>query len=425
MRWTARSRCLTVIGITVTVTIGLVALGSSAPTRYAPPLSDAATNVNAHAAQPQKRSALAAELEELYRSHPATSAALKQLVGAPGMPACQPPAIPAPTYPPGHSYGVPFLAAITNGEVLSGYDEWTANNTVYKVTVKNKTKTFILYPWEAKIFDITGWVTGLLQLPSLNAVIPPQDVVFCDQGGTSCLAASWPAGECIQILTQYGPAPGSPIPPPGIGNSHPEGTACQGYSTKTFECITYVVTLTPSGNTDLTVTGVQPDGALNLQVKTAAVTSVSLVPPPPTSPFVCSDAAAQVTLATVASPTLPASAPIQPTPPNPDDRVLQTTPQPLTGPLSSSSSTVASNNFAIPAFFPDQSQTPCNSFLAESLNTYAGGFDANFADQGTGRYYLLGGNGQFAADPGWAQFSATTTVVTLGLPVGPPSNFSF
>ena len=45
------------------------------------------------------------------------------------LPACPPPAVPAATYPPGHSYGVPFLAAITGGEILAGYSEWEANNT--------------------------------------------------------------------------------------------------------------------------------------------------------------------------------------------------------------------------------------------------------------------------------------------------------
>jgi hypothetical protein len=417
---------MTVLGVTVVVATAALALGGRTTSEKALE-SGGVVHSKAIAGQnlSAKRSTIATELAELSDSRAASGEALNNFVDAPGMPTCKRPTIPAPTYPPGNSYGVPFLAAITNGEVLSGYDEWTANNTVYKVTVGGKTKTYHLYPWEAKIFDITGWVTGLLQLPSLNAVIPPQDVVFCDQGGDKCLSASQPAGQCIQILTQYGPSPSSPTPPPAIGNSHPAGTKCSGYSTKTFECITYVVTLTPSGDSRLTVTGVQADGALNLQVTTSAVTAVSLVPPPPTPAFVCTDDPAKVTLSTVAPTTFPSTAPVKPTPPNPDDRYLQTPTEPLTGPLGSASSTVGSNSFAIPAFFPSPSGTPCNAFLAESLNTYAGGFDQNFADQGTGRYYILGGTGVDAADPGWAQFSATTSVVTLGLPIGPPSNFSF
>ena len=150
--------------------------------------------------------------------------------------------------------GVPFLAAITNGQVLAGYDEWTANNLVW--TVGNQ--TFDLYPWQSKIYDITGWVTGLLQLPSLTAEIAPEDVVFCDQGGASCLSANWPAGECVQIEAQYGPSPASPTPPPALGSSHPEGTSCSDYSTPTFECFPYVVSLTPSGTTSLTVLASSP-----------------------------------------------------------------------------------------------------------------------------------------------------------------------
>ena len=142
------------------------------------------------------------------------------------MPTCAPPPIPAATNPPGAAYGVPFLAAITNGQVLAGYDEWTANNPVW--TADNQ--TFNLYPWQSKIYDITGWVTGLLELPNLTAQIAPQDVVFCDnQGGASCLSANWPAGQCIEIEAQYGPSPASATPPPAIGSYHPEGTACSGY----------------------------------------------------------------------------------------------------------------------------------------------------------------------------------------------------
>jgi hypothetical protein len=426
MKRSTRSHWMTVLGVTVFVATAALAIGNLTTSGNALQ-PRGAVHGKAIAGQnlSAKRSTIATELAELSDSRAANDEALKNFADAPGMPTCKRPTIPAPTYPPGNSYGVPFLAAITNGQVLSGYGEWTADNTVYKVTVGGKTKTYHLYPWEAKIFDITGWVTGLLQLPSLNAVIPPQDVVFCDQGGDQCLSASQPAGQCIQILTQYGPSPSSPTPPPAIGNSHPKGKACEGYSTKTFECIAYVVTLTPSGNSDLTVTGVEADGALNLQVQTAAVTTVSLVVPPPTPAFTCHDDPAKVTLTTVAPSSLPSTAPIVPTPPNPDDRYLQTPTAPLTGPLATASSEVGSNSFAIPAFFPNPSQKPCNAFVAESLNTYAGGFDQNFADQGEGRYYILGGNGPDAADPGWAQFSATTSVVTLGLNVGPPSNFSF
>ena len=351
-----------------------------------------------------------------------TGGRLTASTDVPGMPTCSPPTIPASTYPPGNAYGVPFLAAITNGQVLAGYDEWTANHPVWKAGKE----TLHLYPWQSKIYDITGWVTGLLQLPSLTAEIPPQDVVFCDnQGGASCLSADWPAGECIQIKAQYGPSPASYAPPPAIGSYHPEGVACSNYSTPTFECFPYVLSLAAFGTTTLTVTGVEPDGSLDLSVSTAAVTTVSEVPPPPsTSTFTCKTAPATVTLSTQRTP-LPATAPQPPATPNPDRRSLQIPPEPLTGPLASSASTVASNDLAIPAFFPSANGSPCSPFLAASLNTYAGGWDAKFSDQDVGLYYLDGGTNPIAAQPGWSQFTADTTVVTLRLPIGPPAGFSF
>ena len=354
----------------------------------------------------------------------ATQAAeMAELTGAAGMPTCTPPAIPAATYPPGNGYGIPFLAAITDGQVLAGYDEWTANHLVWSAMGT----TYDLYPWQSKIYDITGWVTGLLQLPSLTAQIPAQDIVFCDNdGGASCLSADWPAGQCIHILAQYGPSPASPAPPPGLGNEHPEGTSCYGYSTPTLECFPYVVKLTPSGESSLTVTGVEPDGALDLQVTTSAVTTVEEFPPPPsTATYACQDDPITITVSTVAPAGLPTTAPTAPNPPNTDYRSLQTAPQPLTGPLATASSTVGSNDFSIQAFFPSKSGSPCSPFVADSLNTYAGGWNSIFQDQDEGRYYVEGGTDPIVAEPGWAQFSATTTVVTFGLPVGPPAGFHF
>ena len=374
-----------------------------------------------------QRATVTADLTDLARSDAQgqRSAALSAATDAPGMPTCTPPPVPAATYPPGNSYGVPFLAAITNGQVLAGYDEWTANHLVWKV----KGTTYDLYPWQSKIYDITGWVSGLLQLPSLTADIAPQDVVFCDQGGSNCLSADWPAGQCIHILSQYGPSPASPTPPPAIGNGHPEGTSCYGYSTPTFGCFPFVVSLTPSGDTHLSVTGVEPDGALDIQVTTSAVTTASEIPPPPsTTSSTCQDDPTTVTLSTVATLGLPPTAPGPPNPPNTDDRTLQTQPQPLTGPLDSGTSTVAGNDFEIPAFVPSPSGSPCSVTLATLLNTYAGGWNGVFKDQDEGLYYVDGGTDPIVAAQGWAQFSATTTVVSFGgptLPVGPPSNFNW
>jgi len=419
---------LTALGVTLAVAMSALAPGvAPSPRRPAPSAATSHSRPRPHAdpaATPSERAA-AAELvlNDAQGVAGAPSSELAALTSAPGMPTCAPPPIPAATYPPTGSYGIPFLAAITNGQVLAGYDEWTANNLVWRAMGK----TDDLYPWQSKIYDITGWVTGLLELPSLTAEIPGQDIVFCDSHGSStCLSADWPAGQCVHILAQYGPSPASPAPPPAIGNDHPEGTSCYGYSTPTFECFPYAVSLSPYGKASLTVTGVEPDGALDLQVTTAAVTTVHEYPPPPvTTSFTCQDDPTVVTLSTVAPSGLPASAPPPPNPPNSDDRSLQTPPQPLTGPLATASSTVASDNFSIPAFVPSKSGSPCSLFLADSLNTYAGGWNSVFQDQDEGLYYIDGGNNPIVAPPGWAQFTATTTVVTFGLPVGPPPGFKF
>ena len=434
MKRRLRRRWWTVPGVVVTVAAcALTSVGLTSSFRAGPAAraSHAVKSGWRSSVRPLRRSTVKAELTELsqvngFSSDPAKAVAT--LTDAPGMPACAPPPIPAATYPPGNDYGIPFLAAITNGQVLAGYDEWTANHLTWTVKSGGQSTTYNLYPWQSKIYDITGWVTGLIELPSLSAVIPPQDIVFCDNGGNAnCLSADWPAGQCIHILAQYGPSPGSPTPPPALGNDHPEGTSCSAYTTPTFLCFPFVVSLTPSGDTKLAVTGVEPDGALDLQVTTTATTTATLVAPPPsTTTFTCQDSPT-VTLSTVAPSSLPATAPGPPTPPNTDDRSLQTPPQPLTGPLASSSSTVASNDFAIPAFIPSPGGTPCSPTLADILNTYAGGWTGSFKQQATGRYYIQGGKDPDAAEPGWAQFTATTTVVNLGngaLPVGPPSNFN-
>jgi hypothetical protein len=423
MRQRGKRQWCTALAATTVVAVVAVAFGG--PTHPRATAADAghhgATVRRSTGVRPLKSSSVTAELSALTSAGVVAPSPRKlaTLVDAPGMPTCAPPTIPAPTFPPGNTYGVPFLAAITNGQVLAGYDEWIANHLRWKV----QGTTYNLDPWDSKIYDITGWVTGLLQLPSLSATISPQDIVFCDGGGASCVGADAPAGQCIGIVSQYGPSPGNPVPPPALGNSHPEGTACTGYSTPTFACVPFVVSLTP-GNTNVSVLGVEASGGLDLQVTTSAQATVSEYTSPGPPVAVCSDAPVDVTLSTVTPTSLPATAPPAPNPPNTDERVLQVPPLPLTGPLSSGTSTVASNDFAIPAFAPSPGGAPCTPPVAELLNTYAGGFDASYKDQGEGAYYVAGGTDPDAAVQGWAQFSATTTVVSLDLPVGPPPGFS-
>jgi hypothetical protein len=348
---------------------------------------------------------LSAELVDLAQPR----AALTALENAPGMPACTPPPVPAATYPPGASYGVPFLAAITNGQLLAGYDVWTSNNNRYTYGGT----TYELYPWQTKIYNITGWVTGLIQLPNLNATISPEDIVFCDSGGAACLTASPPAAECIDIITQFPPTKSAPSPPPALTNVPFPGEDCAESSNSQQACIGYIVTLAAAGPSSLTVTGVEPDGALDLQVTTSALATGSL------NTLTCTESnPTVVTLSTQAPTSLPAGSPPPPVKPNTDYRYLQTAVQPLTGPLATATSSVASDDFTVPAFLASSGGPSCGASLAESLDIYADGWGPSFS--GKPRYK---GHSAIAAFPGWGQFSATTTVVTLGFPIGPPPNF--
>ncbi len=338
-------------------------------------------------------------------------ASIHALEAAPGMPTCAPPPIPAATYPPGNSYGVPFLAAVTNGQILSGYDEWSANHTTWVV----KGHTYKLYPWQTKVFGITGWVAGLLQLPSLSATIPASGVVFCDGGGNQCESANPPAGQCIWVDLTGAPVSGSP-PSPSDTNKPPPHHQC--YQAHNF-CIPYVISLTPVGNTTLTVMGVDQNGALNLSVTTSAKANLSITLP--TTSETCSDDPTSITLSTQVPSGLPAGAPIPPKPPNPDLRGLQTLPAPLTGPLGTATSTVASNDFYVPAFSP----TAC-PLLAAVFDAPLAGWNAKSSSDPASQnnnYYDKNPLPADAGTPGWVQFTSTTTVSSLGIPVGPPTGF--
>jgi hypothetical protein len=432
MKNRSRVAWFSTIGISIVTIISVVCLAAGASgTRVTGARSLSAkaepTQTATHAAPsatPSEKKAIETDLLQ-FKSQAAVSA----FENAPGMPACKAPSVPAPTHPPGSSYGVPFLAAITNGQLLAGYDEWTANNNVWKAG----SKTLHLYPWQSKIFDITGWVTGLIELPSLSANIPPQDVVFCDQGGaTACLGAN-PPPECIRVRSQFGPEPGASTPPPPVSNIPGGGSPCTSNPaskpacpcSKTPECLPFNISLTPVGTTNLTVTGVEPDGALELSVTTSAVTKVTL------NTLSCENDPTTVTLSTQVPSTLPSTAPMTPKAGNTDYRGLQTTPAQLTGPLDSSTSTMVGNDFGgkgIPAFLVNQPTSACTITLTTLLNTYAGGWGLGYGGgngYGEGLYYQDGGKGAIVTPPGWGQFSATTTVVTLGLPVGPPPGFNF
>jgi hypothetical protein len=342
-----------------------------------------------------------------------SEASARLLATTPGMPTCKPPPLPAATYPPGNSYGVPFLAAVTDGTIVAGYDEWTANHPNWTAGGKS----YRLHPWQADVYDVTGWVSGLLQLPNLSATIAPQDVAFCDSGGTACESANPPAGDCIRVKLSAAPVTGQ-APPPTITNQPPPGKQCYQASN---HCIPYVISLTPDGDSSLTVTGVQPDGALDLSVTTAARAGLSISLPGGGGES-CENAKTTITLSTEIPGNLPPGAPAAPLPGNPDVRSLRHLPRPLSGPLATASSIVASNDFGVPAF----SQTAC-PLLAAVFDAPLAGWNAKSSSDPASEnnnYFDKNPPPADAGTPGWVQFSATTTVSALDLPVGPPAGFS-
>ena len=153
---------------------------------------------------------------------------------------------------------------------------------------------------------------------------------------------------------------------------------------------------------------------------------MSEVPPSPSPTFTCQDAPTDITLSTVSPTSLPATAPWPPNPPNTDERPLQTAPQALTGSLVQRHGhrgkqrlrhTGVLRQARLAAPVPtagDQPEHLCRGMQLASSRTRT-----------RAMYYLEGGTSPTVAEPGWAQFTATTTVVTLGLPVGPPAGFSF
>jgi len=178
--------------------------------------------------------------------------------------------------------------------------------------------------------------------------------------------------------------------------------------------------LTPVGNTLLTVQGVNANGTLRLTVSTAATTKVSLTISSSFS-VSCVNGLSGLTLNSQAG-AIPPGGPIKPTSGNPDLRGLRITPQALQGPLGSASTTLASNDFSVPAF----SNSACPS-LAPVFDAPLGGWNAlpsqDSASQNN-NYFDKATPPADAGTPGWVQFFATTTVSDLGLPIGPPSGFT-
>jgi hypothetical protein len=397
----ARSRVTAVAFVVAVVALTL----SGCSTTTAPP-----TGTALHSHRPAVAAAGQVKLADFRELVSQSERAAHALESSPGAPVCAPPALPSPTYPPGHSYGIPFLAEVTNGVITTGYDEYAANHRHWTVGKKK----YLLDPWESRLYDISGWVVGLLQLPSLSAVISPRDLVFCDKGGQACVSASPPVGECIHVSLGAAPPLGQQPSNP-ITNVPPPGRACFGSGT----CVPYVIVLTPKGNTTLSVAGVNGNGSLRLSVTTSAITTVSVKVGALSES--CTNGVSTVTLGSELE-GVPSGGPITPSRGNPDLRGLQIHPTSLDGPLGSATTTLGSNDFHVPAF----SVSNC-PFLAPIFDAPLGGWNTlspSDSPQQNNNYFDQPNPPAIAGNPGWVQFSATTTISSFGLPVGPPSGFS-
>ncbi|MBO0727891.1 MAG: hypothetical protein J2P57_01445 [Acidimicrobiaceae bacterium] len=258
---------------------------------------------------------------------------------------------------------------MTHGQVIFQY------NASFKIKL-----TGIPHGFNGKIFNITGWVTGLITLPTLQ--VSDATVVFCSQ-----------------------PTNGNPPP---IHFVEQAGTSAQ---TQNWDpsgpgYFNFTIRLRPVGTPSLKVTAVGPRGALAIAGSAAAMTSV--VAGPPFNQTCRSEAPTMLpNLATSLAPMPPGGQPVIP-------------PSPLTGPLSHASATLGSDNFSVPAF------DPASCLLANGL--FNQGL-AGLNKRGTPNWTCIAPTARqcpaVAAKPGWVQFSANTTLVSLGLPKGPPPGFNF
>jgi hypothetical protein len=373
------------------------------------------------------------------------------LPGRPGLaepdaalcPEPSPPSATYPGHPRGAGYGIPFVAAIGNVVLLAGYNAAQADHPGPQY--QDHRDTWVNEPWGLAVYNVTGWVDGLLDLPSLAA--SDTSVVYCTprygpgpdqcpslQSSTGCVwldviqqglpwTASLFSGDCTKT---------GRTPPGDRGGS----------------CLPFVVTLStrqPRSNTPvpaprMRVIGVSPQGQLELTATTYAYEVAVNYPGTPSAPLqTCiSGQPAALSLSTQAPPAgvVPPTGP--PTPPpkqfqgatNPDDRPLLWPPSPLSGSLDHATATLSSNDFSVPAFLPptqDPNQDPSCSTAWLDTDILAAGILNN----GSYNYQLNCGPptdppcAPIVDPPGWAQATGTATIVDIGLPKGPPPGFRF
>jgi hypothetical protein len=340
----------------------------------------------------------------LDTSRAAITAALHLLAsGTPGsnrtvtVPGCPEPTLPPVQLPDGsHGLEVPFVAELTNGYLNSGWDIQAHDQGAAD-------------PFRAVIGPIVGWVTGMLDVPQLTSSAQPDQVVICDASNQVPIHASLASGSAsTDPIQNYCPSP------------DPSFATCSPYHVAYIDFIVTINIVKPAA---LSVSGVEPDGALALVGSAAASTTVTV-------PATVAGGTTQV--CTQASPgytTIGISTAVTPEPASgPVGAAQLYKPSPLTGPLSSADATLVSNSFAVPAFLtqgtpptPKKPQ-PYYCDFGSVLNETLGGFNKS----GHNIYnYQNPAKHPVASPVGWSQFEVTASIVRLGIPVGPPAGFNF
>jgi hypothetical protein len=308
-------------------------------------------------------------------------------------PTCQPPPMPAPTYPhdpskPGQGYGVPFLAEITGapitgplgsfpmtgGKLLGGYDEQWGNGGYSE-------------RWKAATWNITGWASGLLEIPSLQSVVTPDDIVFCQQSND-------PSSPIYTALPN-----GIDYPTGTFLTNSPDLVAKEGGA------VLQLVVSIHATAASLRVAGVEPNGSLDLAGSTTATDTIT------------DDVGVHETCQEVAPLTINLSTQESPPPVGAPPGVGYVIPPvPLSGPIGQAAATVSGDDLSIPRF---EWSTQCG--LAIAFNFALGGYNA----QGVANWPCTTDPNcqEIASEPGWSQFGADVKLYKLDLPVGPPVGF--
>jgi hypothetical protein len=296
---------------------------------------------------------------------------------------------PAAQFPNGqHGLGIPFVAALTQGELISGYHE---GKPVGPKGHQSK--------WGLTLTGITGWVTGLLEVPSLQTVVSQTTgIMFCDDAGYV------PDGKASEA-------------PPRLKftlvNDDKKADNTQNFD-PTEKAGAYApdfFSLSATAPPALNVSGVEPDGAIDLSGSTAAETHVAiwnaLSPGKYTHLQTCIETPG--TVINIGSKVGPEPAG------GPAGATLQFQPGPLTGgfpasdPADPASTTLVGNNFTVNAF--PLPPTGCGFSIA--LDAALSGFNK----QDVGNYFSDPTN-KVASPPGWSQITIKATITTLDIPVG-------